>query len=458
MTGTLATSRADALLLPDRLPQSAPVVERPPTRVGPTVLALLLAAAVFWGALGTWAAIAPIQSAVVATGSFRVQGSLPVVQHLEGGLIREVKVVEGEHVEAGQVLIELADTMSSAQDRILVNQLATALAREARVAAEVNRADAITPSPELAGLMSEDPSLAPILSAQETLLRSNNAMWEGQWQILEERIHQLTQQSEGLTSQQNALNNRLALVQDELPGLQKLFDQGLITKNRLHGRRDNEVALLGDISYTSSQLQGLASRISETREQMLQLRRDRAQRLAGEYQENQALLFDTRQRLLANTDVKQRHLIRAPVAGKVLDLRFTAPGEVIQDAEDILKLVPDGAVYIIEGKVRPEDVDQVAEGNPARVRLTAYNFRTTPPVEGIVTHVSPDSFVDPQTGQPFFKVHVRLDETELADLDNVQVAPGMPAQVMITTGEQTFANYILGPIFAGMNSALRESD
>ena len=141
-----------------------------------------------------------------------------------------------------------------------------------------------------------------------------------------------------------------------------------------------------------------------------------------------------------------------------MDLRFTATGEVIQDGEEIMKIVPDGATYVVEGQVRPEDVDQVAEGDIARVRLTAYNFRTTPAVEGVVTHVSADSFTDGATGRAFFKVNVRVDEAELATLDNVVVAPGMPAQVMITTGAQTVANYLLGPLVAGLETAMRESD
>lgn len=458
MTMAVNGSAASDLTLADTLPQADPDAPRPPTRLWPLVLGLGMASGLFWGGMVFWAAVTPIAGAVIAPGAFKVEGNLPVVQHLEGGLVRKLHVQEGERVEAGQVLVELADTLPLAQDRILVNQLVTALAQDQRLTAEFLGLGEMTVSGELKHLVDRDPAFAESVQTQRELFQSNNAMWEGQFSILSDRYAEQENQQKGMTSRLDALNKRLALVQDELVDLQELFAGGLVTKSRLLARQDAEVALIGDVDYVASQLDGLSERMSETRERMLQLRRDRARALSEQRQQVKSQLFDIRQRIVANEDVKQRLLIRAPVAGRVVDLGLTAAGEVIANGQDLLKIVPEGASYVVEGQIRPEDVDQVHEGNVARVRLTAYNFRTTPPVEGVVSHVSADSFTDARSGAAFFKVNVRLSENALRDLPRVEIAPGMPAQVMIATGEQTVANYFLGPILGGIETAMRESD
>ena len=458
MSMALNLHRGGALSLPDVMPQADAAPPRPPTNIWPLVLALLVATGAFWGGLVLWAAWTPIASAVVAPGTFKVEGSLPVIQHLEGGLVRKVHVREGQRVVAGQVLVELADTLPTAQDRILMNQLVNALAQDQRLAAEFTDAPDMALSGELRALVASDPSFAEAVQTQHELFESNNQMWRGQFSILSDRYAEQENQFSGMTSRLGALNKRLALVQDELVDLEGLFSSGLVTKSRLLARRDAEVSLIGDIDYVSSQIDGLQQRMSETRERMLQVKRDRARALSEQRQQVKAQLFDIRQRIVANEDVKQRLLVRAPVGGRVIDLGFTAPGEVIGNGQDILRIVPDGASYVVEGQIRPEDFDQVHEGYKAHVRLTAYNYRTTPPVEGVVSYVSADSFTDTRTGAAFFKVNVRLPETALDDLPGVEIAPGMPAQVMIATGEQTVANYLLGPILSGIETAMRESN
>lgn len=458
MTSDVSVKQASELALNDQMPGAAQTLPHPPTRIGRLVLILVLMIAGFWGGLGSWAALSPIQSAVIATGQFKVEGDLPVVQHLEGGLVREILVREGQHVDAGQVLAVLADTVSVAQDRILLNQLVGLLAQDQRLAAEFNDEDEITVTAELRELIAADPSFSDIYQAQVDLFRSNGEMWQGQASILKERLAEQKEQLSGLAVRQAALGSRLAFIQDELKDLEVLFEKGLITKSRYTARRDAEVALMGDLNFAASQIDGVRQRIAETDERILQVRRDRLNGISEQRQVVKQQIFEVRQRLVANEDVKQRQLIRAPVAGRVIDLQFTSSGEVIQDGERILQIVPDGAAYIVEGRVRPEDVDQVAEGNPARVRLTAYNFRTTPAVDGTVTYVSADSLVDDTTGLAFYKVNIRVAEEKLAALPEVDVLPGMPAQIMIATGEQTVADYLLSPVLAGLDTALRESD
>ncbi|SES39022.1 membrane fusion protein, epimerase transport system [Tranquillimonas rosea] len=458
-TDTLPTARAAGdLTLRDALPPHTPGGARPPTRIRGLIFLLVLMIAGFWGGLGTWAARAPLHSAVVATGNFRVEGDLPVVQHLEGGLLREVRVTEGERVTEGQVLAVLDGTMTGAQDNILLSQLVNALANDERLAAEFRDAAGMTLSDELVALTARDASFGGMVQAQRELFETNREMWRGQVEILRKRVEELNEQLVGLAARQAALTEQLGLVQDELGDLKVLHDKGLVTKTRYLSRREAEVSLLGDLNILDSQVQSVRQRISETEERILQVRRDRARQITEERQAVKERIFEIRQRIVANEDVKERLLVRAPRTGKVLGLRFTAPGEVIQDGEEILRIVPDGARYVVEAQVRPEDVDQVAEGAASRVRLTAYNFRTTPPVEGEVVHVSADSLVDEATGRGYFLVKVRVPEAALEAVPDVEVQPGMPAQVMIATGEQTVADYILSPVLGGMSTAMKESN
>lgn len=458
MNNPIAARKPTEIVLGDQMPRTSAALLPPPTRIGRPIMFLMLLSVGLWGGLGSWAALAPIQSAVVASGSFRVEGDLPVVQHLEGGLLREVRVREGDQVEKGQVLAVLADTVSASQDRILNNQLVGALAREQRLAAEFRGDTDLVFSDELLGLVEMEASFAGLLQAQRELFVSNGEMSKGQTEILRDRIAEQKQQLVGLRARQETLGSRLAIVQDQLKDMLALYDKGLITKIRMSGQRETEVAMLGEITFIEAQIAGVGERISETRQRVLQVHRDRQRRISEQRQQVKEVIFDVRQRIIANQDVSERRFVRAPQAGRVIDLQFTSAGEVIRSGQEIMTIVPRDATYIVEGQLRPEDVDQVAEGSKARVRLTAYNFRTTPPVLGDVIHVSADSFTEEQTGRQFYKVYVRIPETELASLPQVEVLPGMPAQVMITTGEQTVATYILGPILAGLDLAMREGD
>lgn len=458
MTDTLTMASRHDLALPNRMPGQSETAGHPPTRIGRLILMLVLAIVLFWGGFGSWAALVPINSAVVAVGKFEVEGDLPSVQHLEGGLIREVLVREGDYVERGQVLVELADTVPAAQDQILLSQLVNAMALDQRLGAELREEDEITLSAELQRLVGEDEVFQELLAAQTEAFRSNNVMWAGQASILQDRIDELDDQYEAMEVRAQTLQSRLDLVQSELADLKGLYDKGLISRARYTARQETEISLVGDLAATGSQMNGLSELIAGTRERLLQLRRDRASAISEQRQQIKERILDIRQRMVANRDVRDRSLIRAPASGQVMGLAYTAPGEVIQPAREIMKIVPDNVSYIIQSQVRTEDVDQVAKGDIARVRLSAYNFRTTPPVEGEVIHVSADSFVDQTTGRPYYRADVRISEAALADLPEVEIQPGMPAQVMIMTGEQTVADYILGPVLAGVYAAFRESD
>lgn len=453
----LVRRRATGVTLADRMPNPTPAATLP-LRVGGLTLGLFTMGIAFFGVLGTWAATSTMNSAVVANGLFRIKGSNITVQHFEGGMVREITVAEGDLVQQGDVLARLDDTRATASLGILTNQLASALATDARLQAEFLRTPTLTPSPELAQMMAKTPTLATALQTQIDVFNSSRQLDEGQVQILQDRIAQLTQQNTGSAHRAQSLAAQLALVQEDLASISALFGEGLATKSRFLAAQRDESALQGDLAVVQTQAQSIQQQIAEIEERKLQVRRDRLIEITKERQINSDTIADIRQRIDAAEDVANRLTIRAPRAGRIMDMQVNTVGAVIEPGAKLLEIVPDTGDQVIEVRIAPSDINQVAEGGDARVRLTAYNFRTTPTVTGKVTHVSADSFTDERSGQTYFLADIRLDSGQLENLPKVDLLLGMPAQVMISTGEQTLADYLLQPILGGMEVALSESE
>ncbi|MDT8853482.1 HlyD family type I secretion periplasmic adaptor subunit [Paracoccaceae bacterium Fryx2] len=456
-THALARARPTAPGLVDRMP-SQQLRLAPPVRVGGTMVWLTILGLGLVAVMVFWTTMAAMQSAVVASGQFRVVGDRLVVQHLEGGILRRIEAREGDVVQQGDVLIELDDTRAQASLGILQNQLMAALATRARLQAEFDERGRIVPSEELQAMIAAHPASGDVLRSQLDVFQANLRLSQGLVQILEDRISQLRQQLSGTEHRLRAQANQLALLQDELAGKKTLFEQGLITKSQFLELRRDEAALTGDILVTQTQMQTVYQQIAEIEARQLQVRRDRLKEITQDRQAVNETIDDLRQRIQAASDIAERLTIRAPQSGRVVGLRVNTVGGVIEGGQDLMEIVPRDAGHVIEVQVRPQDINQVVQGGAARVRLSAYNFRTTPTVDGEVTHVSADSFTDPKSGRPYFKVDVRILPGQLEALDHVEAVPGMPAQVMIATGEQTMADYLLGPILGGFEVALSESE
>ncbi len=458
MTDQLPTLRRTTdVTFTDRMPMQLNV-STPPTHVRSLVIWMLVVGVGLFGGLGSWAMLAHINSAVVAGGTFEVDGKLQVVQHLEGGLVKEIRVREGENVTQGEVIAVLDDTRVKAQIGILLNQMIGALSRDARLKAEFDEADDITITPKIAALVQAVPSFQEVVDAQIELFRSNRETDIGQVAILHERIAQMTEQQVGTENRLQALRNQLGLVQEELDGMTQLFKQGLMRKDRFVERQQDEAGLIGDIGLAESDLQEVYQRMAEVEQLILQVRRDRRQAIANERQQIKEQIYDLQQRLEAMNNTRERLVIRAPRAGQIVRLNLNTEGAVIDPGERILEIVPENSALVVEAKVSPSDIDEVIMGGSARVRLSAYSYRKTPPVHGIVTHVSADALFDRTLGESYYQVNVTIPAEELASMQDVKVVPGMPAQVMIATGEQTVIAYLLDPVLGGMETAMVENE
>lgn len=458
MTGTaLIRRKTTDLDLIDKMPTAA-IRIMPPTAIKRTVAWLFLLGFGVFGVLAAWAAVAPMQSAIVASGLFRVVGDRLVVQHLEGGIVRSIAVKEGDVVQRGQVLISLDDTSARASVDILTNQLVSALSTQARLQAEFEETADMRVSDELAALLATNPSFADMFQTQADVLKSNTRIAKGQIEILQQRIGQLAEQKVGAELRLKAQDQQLALLRQDIVSRSALLEQGLTTKSQVLAMRRDEAGMEGNSGVTESQLQAILQQIAEVEARKLQVRRDYLKEITEGRQQVNERIFEIRQRLASAQDVVDRLTIRAPRPGRIVGLQVNTLGSVISAGQKLMELVPDDAGYVIEVRVNPNDVNQVTEGGRARVRLTGYNYRTTPMVEGVVTAVSADSLVDQATGSPYFQVDIRIKPGQLEHLDGVDILPGMPAQVMIATGEQTLANYLLSPVVGGYERALIENE
>ncbi|WP_178336116.1 HlyD family type I secretion periplasmic adaptor subunit [Oceanicella actignis] len=427
-----------------------------PTRVRGLILWAALAAIAFFGVLGGWAMTATLDSAAVAPGVIQADGARRPVEHLEGGIVREVLVREGARVRKGDLLVRLDETRPLAQRNILRAQLAGALATLARLDAEDRDAAEVAPGAELVALMAADPALRALFAAEARAYAANRAARAGQLAILDQRIAQLREEIGGLELGLRSARTQLALVREELSDARALLAKGLMSRPRVLALRRAEAETEGRIGQISGAIARARQSIGETQERKLQIGRDRLETAARERQGALDRVNDLRQRLIAVEDALGRLEVRAPWSGTVVDPGVNAPGAVIEPGQRLLDILPDGAELVVEARLRPSDIDVAAPGQPVRVRLTAYSFRRTPPLPGTVTRISADSILDPAGGPPYYAVQIRLDPKALPAGGEVRALPGMQVEALIGTGSQTVAQYLTAPILGAMSTALLE--
>jgi len=372
--------------------------------------------------------------------------------------VRQINVREGEVVAEGQVLMTMDNTMAKAAVDVLTNQLVSALSTQARLQAEFDGSDALAMSQELKTLLELSPSFVAMVETQADLLRSNQVISQGQIGILQDRIAQLSVQRQGIEARLASQDKQLAITREDLATRTTLLEQGLAIKSQVQAMRRDEAGLEGNAAGTQSQLQSVLEQIGEFEARKLQVRRDDLKDITEGRQSVNATIFELRQRLSAAQNVVDRQTIRAPRAGQIVALAVNTENSVISPGQRLMDIVPAGAEQVIQIRVSPKDINQVAVGGAARVRLSAYNYRTTPMIDGVVSAVSADSLIAPATGVPYYEVDVKLRPGELAQLSEVRLVPGMPAEVMIATGEQTLANYLLSPVVGGFEQAMLENE
>jgi HlyD family secretion protein len=439
----------------DGAPQGgAPLINelRGPIRAGILVIGL------FFGGLGWWAATAPIAGAAIAPGVVSPDGSRRTVQHLEGGIIRRILVRDGSVVHAGEPLIELEDVQARAGFELLETRLQTLTAAQARLLAEQVNAAGIHFPGWLVEAASDHPTALEAMVTQRALFATRAKARADRKAILEQQIAQLQEEIAGLEAQIRADGRQIDLFAEEIDGVEQLYRKGLARKARLLTLKRDRAEVEGNRAERQAAIARAQHSIGEARLQVIAQDTDLLDKVNEELSQTQSDLAEAEQRLAASRDVLERTLIKAPIDGTVVELRFRTPGGVIRPGEPILEIVPDDEELLVDARVSRMDIDVVRKGLPARIMLPAFKQRNMPRIEGRVRQVSADAITDPQTGQSFYRARVEVDPARLAALQPaVVLTPGMPAEVYIMTGERTVLDYLLRPLYDSLRRAFREN-
>ena len=409
------------------------------------------------GGLGGWSAFANIAGAIVAPGMIEVESNRQVVTHAEGGVIGEILVDDGDHVDAGEIVIRLDGTMQRSELAIVEGQLFEIMARRGRLQAERDGTDIITFPEELDALATS--SNIDIQRLKEGQIRLFNARKESAAQEigqLRERKIQIGNQIDGSTAQLEALDRQLELISQELADQQELLDKGLAQATRVLGLQREEARLLGQVGELSAAIAESRGRIAETEIQIVQLGstvREEAITTLRDLQYNE---IELKERRLTTIETLSRLEVTAPVDGIIYNRAVHAVRAVVRAADPMMYVVPEDSPLVITSRIEPIHIDQVTVGQEAKLVFSAFDARTTPELDGVVTKVSADAFTDENTGASYFEAQILPKEGEMAKLEGREPLPGMPVESFIRTNDRTPIAYLVKPVADYFNRAFRE--
>lgn len=429
--------------------------ETPSTSLRPPILAGLSVAALFFAGFGGWAATAPLAGAAIAPAVVAPEGSRKTVQHLEGGIVREILVQDGSQVAAGQPLIRLDDTRAEAEHAALLTEWRALVAAEARLLAEQGEAATVTFPAELVALADGDEVVARTLASETDRLLSRRLALSDQQAVLAERVAQAESEIKGLEAEIASARRQLGLIAEEIATVKDLLERGLERKPRLLALERLRAQIDGTIGSNRAAIARAGQVIAEARQQMRSLRSELAERVAGELAETRRSVTTLAEKLRATADRLARTAVTAPVAGTVVDLRIKTAGGVINPGETLMNIVPADADLLLEARIAPVNIDEVHPGQPAQVHLLAYKSRNLPRIDGSLREISADRLEDPHTREPYYLARIVVERRNLPQ--GIALAAGMPADVMIVTGERTLLNYLMSPITDALRRGLRES-
>ena len=398
-------------------------------------------------AIGVWAFVAPLSGAVIAPGYVKVDLNRKVVQHQEGGIVRAIRVRDGDRVNQGQELVLLDDVRIDAQLDLLRTQLDAERAKAARLEAE--RTLAAKPA------FPKDLLKQEFATREEALFRARREALDSQIAVLRKQIRETVEEASALAEQIGAEERALKLQKDELAANERLLEQGYVQKTRLLTLQRAVAEYEARHSERRAELSKSRQRASELEFRILAMRNTYVQTATDEMKESTSKMFDLEDRIRPSRDASERQKIAAPIAGEVVGLRIFNAGSVIGPREVLMEIVPHEKRLIVEARIRPEDINHVRAGSEADIRLTAYQARTTPLVPGAVTYVSGDRHVDQQSGAPYYIVHIDVPEQALGAA-NLKLQAGMPAEVFIRTDTRTALDYLLAPVTSYLRRAMRE--
>lgn len=420
-----------------------------PTRIGQLFIIFFLVGFIGWGTF------VPLAGGAIAPGVISPDGDRKTVQHLEGGIIERLLVRDGDVVKPEQPLVVLERVQAKASFDLLQIQQSTLRAMRARLSAEQMGMSDVEFPPDLLEL--NDQRLQTLIDGQRRLFQDRLATHTARKDVLRQRIEQLNEQVKGLQAQVDSSGTQLELIDEELAGKQELRRKDMITKPEilklqravaeLQGRRGEYI---GAIARTQQQ-------IGETQLQILMTDAERTDQVTTQLEQLRVELGTVTEKMNSSADILKRTMITAPLGGTIVNLRFKTEGGVVKPAEPILDIVPADDTLLIDARVAPIDIDVVHSGLAAKVQLSAYSSRRVPRVSGVVRSVSADRLMDETTRQYYYLARIQVDREEIRNISpQVELVPGMPADVLIVTGERTMAEYLFQPFLDALWRSFRE--
>jgi HlyD family secretion protein len=407
------------------------------------------------GGVGGWAATTELAGAVVAPGAVVVDSNSKKVQHPTGGVVGEIHVRDGDHVQAGELVVRLDDTITRANLAVITKALDELAARQGRLEAERDGVATISVPPELSD-RSTDRDVAKLIMGEKTLFKLRHQAREGLRAQLKERIGQLHEQITGLEEQTDAKADEIKLIQNELTGVRELWRKNLVPINRVTQLEREATRLKGERGQLIASVAQAKGRISETELQIIQIDQDLRSEVAKELGEIQAKTAELVEKRVAAKDQLMRIDIRAPQAGIVHQMAVHTIGGVIAAGDPIMLIVPENDELAIEARVAPRDIDQLIIGQDAVLRLSAFNRRTTPELIGKVSRVAADLIQDQNADTSYYTARITVDRNELRRLDGLKLVPGMPIEAFIQTGRRTALSYLVKPLSDQVERVFRE--
>jgi HlyD family secretion protein len=409
--------------------------------------------------LGGWASTSQLAGAVIAPGSIVVESNIKKVQHPTGGIVSEIMVREGGQVEEGQIVIRLDETVTRATLGAQQTQLDELTAREARLLAERDGSRDIA-FPASLTTRRHEPSVATALTGEGKLFESRSAARVGQRSQLRERVEQTKEEIRGLTAKQESKESEINFNGEELSGVSDLYNKKLVPITRYMPLKRDHARLQGERGQLVADIARARGKVSEIELQIIQLDQDFRTEVLKDLRETQGKIAELKERITAAEDQLKRIEIRAPQRGTVHQLAVHTVGGVIGAGETIMQVVPFADQLVVDARVAPQDIDQVAAGARAVVRVMAGNQRTMSDLEGILTRVSADLTREPQTGsqmgQVYYLIRIVLPPEEVRRLGDFRLVPGMPAQAFVQTQTRTPLQYLLEPLREQVTRAFRE--
>ena len=398
-----------------------------------------------FGALLGWAFWAPLSSASYAPGVVTVENYRKTIQHLEGGIVRELHVKDGSVVNKGDVLIVLDDTQLKAQLEIAKSQYVTYLALQGRLQAERDGRQEIIFDDYLQQKRTQ-PAIAQAIKLQQQIFVTRQAAKQGEIDVSKQQIEDLNQQIKGLMALEKNIKKEIKLYKEEIAELQALLKEGYTDKSRMREMQRRVAELEGELTKNNSSITVAKIRIGEEQLKILQIEKKFQMDVVQKLSENSAKINDLKERIIAIKDKITRTRILAPESGMVLGMAIHTIGGVISPGKPILEIVPQTGKLIIEAQVPPNDIDVVHKGLTSEIRFSAFTSAKMPIIDGVVTYVSPDRLIDKKTGHSYYLARVKIKPESAEKIKDLTLKPGMPASVLIKTGERTVFQYLVQPI------------